>query len=100
MTTNTATNKITRVQVSFNATDGMNDRIQNLYQKYYGFSLSEIVKLAIIELDKSTQFEDETAYIKSDKRLYDRLLKNKNNPIVGGVSFSNIKELEDAFSQV
>jgi hypothetical protein len=98
MTTNTLPNKIARVQVAFNATDAMNTRIQNLYQKYYGLSLSEIVKLAIIELDKSTAFEDETAYIMSDKNLYTRLLKNKDQPVVGGVTFQTIKELEDAIS--
>jgi hypothetical protein len=98
MTTTVLPNKITRVQVAFNATDGMNSRIQNLYQKYYGLSLTEIVKLAIIELDKSTEFEDETAYIKSDKALYARLLKNQNQPLSQAVTFSTIKELEDVIS--
>jgi hypothetical protein len=99
MTTNTITKPSSRVQIAFNATDGLNSRIQNLYQKYYGLSLTEIVKLAIIQLDKSTEFEDETAYIKSDPKLYARLLESINNPIIAK-SYNSVEELEKEFKSM
>jgi hypothetical protein len=95
MTTNTLPNKIARVQVAFNATDAMNTRIQNLYQKYYGLSLSEIVKLAIIELDKSTAFEDETAYLTSSVKNKLRLDSAIAQPNKTSRRFSTTKNLAD-----
>jgi hypothetical protein len=98
MTTITPTKPKNRIQVAFNSTTAMDQRIDSLFSKYSGLSLSEIIKIAIIELDKSTEFEDETAYIKSDSVLYARLLKNQKKPLNKGVTFANIKELEDVIS--
>ena len=44
--------KPNRIQVAFNSNPDMDARIKNLSTKYAGLSLSEIIKLAIINLDE------------------------------------------------
>lgn len=100
MTTNRITkptNKVqNRVQIAFNPTTGLNSRIESLYAKYYGLSLTEIVKLAIIELDKASEPEDETAYIKKDKKLYARLLQaNKKPKIVSSYTLEEFQKMTE-----
>ena len=70
--------KAQRYQITLPKTPQINSRIESLMSRYDGMTLTEITKLAIIELDNSKKTEmDETDYIKSDPVLYDYLLKAK-----------------------
>jgi hypothetical protein len=88
--TNTTTKTITkpqRYQITLPKTSQINNRIASLLQKYDGMTLTEIVKLAIIQLDNSNNLSiEETDYIKSDPVLYKRLLKSKQTIENGTVS--------------
>jgi hypothetical protein len=92
MTTKT-NNKLARTQIAFGVNDPINQRLKSLSNRYYGMSISEIVKLAIIELDNSND-NDETSYIKQDVDLYNRLLKYQNQEIEVGKIITNLEELQ------
>jgi hypothetical protein len=69
--------KTQRYQITLPKTPQLNSRIQSLMTRYEGMTLTEITKLAFIELDNKNSVMDETDYIKSDPVLYDYLLKAK-----------------------
>lgn len=87
--------KPNRIQIGFSPTTAMFQRLQSLGQKLLGLSDTEIIKLAIITLDNQLeQVETETDYIKKDPTLYNRLLKYKTEPLIGGKFFENLKDFE------
>jgi hypothetical protein len=69
--------KAQRYQITLPKTPQINSRIQSLMTRYDGMTLTEITKLAFIELDNQNSVMDETDYIKSDPVIYDYLLKAK-----------------------
>ena len=72
--------KPNRIQVAFNSNPDMDTRIKNLNTRYAGLSLAEIIKLAIINLDKPiTSPIDETDYLLSFPANRARLLESVNN---------------------
>lgn len=72
--------KPNRIQVAFNSNPYMDTRIKNLSTRYAGLSLAEIIKLAIINLDKPiTSPIDETDYLLSFPVNKTRLLESVNN---------------------
>jgi hypothetical protein len=74
-----APTKTQRYQITLPKTGPITGRIESLMNKYEGMSLTEILKLSIIQLDNATPSNDmdETDYIKSDPDLYAHLLKTK-----------------------
>jgi hypothetical protein len=80
MTTATIT-KTGRYQITLPKTPPITNRIESLLKKYNGMNLTEILKLSLIKLDNDTDIvdtaQDETDYVKSDKNLYEYLLKAK-----------------------
>jgi hypothetical protein len=69
--------KTQRYQITLPKTPQLSSRIQSLMTRYDGMTLTEITKLAFIELDNKNTVMDETDYIKSDPELYAHLLKTK-----------------------
>jgi hypothetical protein len=82
MTTQTIA-KTGRYQITLPKTPPITNRIESLLRKYNGMNLTEIIKLSLIKLDNETDLvdttQDETDYIKSDPKLYARLLKAKTD---------------------
>lgn len=99
--TKTTKPKSKRIQIAFASSSAFTSRIESLSKKYYGMSIAEIVKMAVIKLDKEE--EEETDYIRKDKKTYATLLKYKDdmgyNPKTDKL-FKNINELENAFSTI
>jgi hypothetical protein len=96
--TKSTKSKSKRIQIAFTSSPAFASRIESLSSKYYGMSVAEIFKMAIIKLDNE---EDESAYIRRDKQTYATLLKYKDDGSSNAQSdklFKNIKELEDAFN--
>jgi hypothetical protein len=100
--TKTTKPKSKRIQIAFTSSPAFQSRIDSLSNKYYGMSISEIFKMAIIKLD-NTEDEDETDFIRKDKVLYETLLKHKNDGLILNSKtdkiFKNINEFNDAASQ-
>jgi hypothetical protein len=89
--------KSKRIQIAFASSPAFQSRIQSLSQKYYGMTVSEIFKMAIVKLDNDQ--EDETDYIRKDKVLYQTLLRHKNEDSVINAKhdkiFKTVKEFDD-----
>lgn len=93
MSTQTLQNKTKRIQIGFNTNEGLDNAIQNLTQKYYGLSLTEIIKLAIIELNNSALSTDQNGFnLTTQNRIKNSIQRLENGE---GTPFDNIKDLNN-----
>jgi hypothetical protein len=94
--------KSKRIQIAFASSPAFQSRIESLSSKYYGMTVPEIFKMAIIKLDKDEE-EDETDYIRKDKVLYATLLRHKAEGFAIDPKkdkiFKTLKDFQDATNQ-
>jgi hypothetical protein len=89
-----------RWQITLPKEPGINKRITSLSQKFEGMDLVEIAKLALITLDKQTEFEStETGAIKQNARLYSYLLNTKQQIEDGSIELTTFASLDDLIAK-